>query len=136
MSVPNILTIPICRTNTAAAKAFLQWLAFSPYAYHIDDPVGEALEEFDLDTRTCMDSRVGEVFHTLGYNVAWECYPWAERERAKDNATELLDGLRWCIKQMQGDSGTGHSHWEGYPEYLNALATLERIRSGDDERTH
>ena len=128
MSIPNILTIPICRTDTAAAKAFLKWLAASPYCYHIDDPVSE---EFDLDTRQHMDSRVGEVFFTLGYNVAWECYPWAEQERAKANATELLDGLRWCIGQMQGESGTGHSHWETYREYLDALATLHRVKEGD-----
>jgi hypothetical protein len=137
MSVPIKITFEIVRTDIEAAKEFLAWLAASEFAYHIDDSVHDC--DFAPEIANLIEARVNECFTVLGYPGAWDAYPWdGERKRAADNAKELLDGLRWCIKQMQGDSGTGHSHWEDYPEYLDALATLERIRTGNEgnERLH
>lgn len=41
-------------------------------------------------------------------------------------APALLDGLKWALQQMRGDSGTGHSHWAQYKEYRDAVAAVRR----------
>lgn len=40
-------------------------------------------------------------------------------------APELLAGLQWCIRQMQGESGAGENYWEQFPEYVAACAAIE-----------
>jgi len=40
---------------------------------------------------------------------------------------EMLEALKWCIHQFQGDSGTGDSHWEDYPEYVKARDLLQAL---------
>jgi hypothetical protein len=47
------------------------------------------------------------------------------------NSPQLFDSLCWAIHQLQGDSGTGHTLWQEYPEYMEALKIIERL-GGDD----
>jgi hypothetical protein len=42
-------------------------------------------------------------------------------------ATDLLTACKWLVGQLQGDSGTGHSHWEQFPEYRAALAAIAKL---------
>ena len=42
-------------------------------------------------------------------------------------APEMLEALKWCVHQFQGDSGTGDSHWEDYPEYVKARDLLQAL---------
>ncbi len=127
MSIPIKLTFEIVRTDIEAAKAFLQWLADSEYAHHIDDSPHDC--NFDPEVASLLEARVNECFTVLGYPGAWDAYPWdGERKRAADEAGELLDDLRWAIKELQKHHSS--PSLERSPEYLNALATLERIRTG------
>jgi hypothetical protein len=41
-------------------------------------------------------------------------------------APEMLEALKWCVHQFQGDSGTGDSHWNDYPEYRAAKAAIAK----------
>lgn len=41
-------------------------------------------------------------------------------------APELLESLQWVMDTLQGDSGTGHSYWEQFPEYHKALEALNK----------
>ena len=41
-------------------------------------------------------------------------------------APELLSSCKWLVGQLQGDSGTGHSHWEQFPEYRAACAAIRQ----------
>ena len=49
-----------------------------------------------------------------------------ELAKQKELNAALLQGLRWAVGQFQGDSGTGHSYWEEFPEYLAAVHALEK----------
>jgi hypothetical protein len=37
----------------------------------------------------------------------------------------LLSSVRWFVRQCQGDSGTGDSHWSQFPEYRLAKRAIE-----------
>jgi hypothetical protein len=43
---------------------------------------------------------------------------------------DLLTACKWLVAQLQGDSGTGHSHWEQFPEYRAALAAISKSEGG------
>lgn len=45
-------------------------------------------------------------------------------------APELLAFARWAIEQFRGESGTGESHWEQYPEYLAGCRAVVKARKG------
>jgi hypothetical protein len=58
----------------------------------------------------------------------------ADQQRLADlfvASPQLFDSLCWAIHQLQGDSGTGHTLWQEYPEYMEALKIIERL-GGDD----
>ena len=42
---------------------------------------------------------------------------------------ELLAGLKWVVGQLQGDSGTGESYWEQFPEYRAACAAITKAEA-------
>jgi len=125
--IPLKLTSEIVRTDIDGAKAFLEWLAGSEYAYHIDDSPHDC--NFDPEVANLLEKRVNECFTVLGYPGAWDAYPWdGERKRAADNAAELLDGLRWALDELV--KIRGYRCMVERPEYRDAVATLERIRTG------
>ena len=125
--IPIKITFEIVRTDTEGAKDFLDWLADSDFAYHIDGSPHDC--NFDPEVANLLEKRVNECFTVLGYPGAWDAYPWdGERKRAAVNVAELLAGLRWAIKKLQSIHSA--SLLEESPEYLDALATLERIRTG------
>ena len=37
---------------------------------------------------------------------------------------ELLEFSRWAMEQFTGDSGTGESHWEQFPEFRAGRAAI------------
>ena len=45
-------------------------------------------------------------------------------------ASDLLTACKWLVGQLQGDSGTGHAHWEQCPEYRAALAAIAKAEGG------
>ena len=45
-------------------------------------------------------------------------------------APDLLAACKWMLRQLQGDSGTGRSHWEQFPEYHAALAAIAKAEGG------
>ena len=53
-----------------------------------------------------------------------------EEYLAAGNASEILAGLRWAIRQLQGESGASHSYWVEIPEYQAALKVLTVIEEG------
>lgn len=42
----------------------------------------------------------------------------------------LLSSLCWALRQLQGDTGTGDSHWSQFPEYVAAVE-VARSLGGD-----
>jgi hypothetical protein len=42
----------------------------------------------------------------------------------------LLQSLCWALRQLQGDTGTGDSHWQQFPEYVAAVE-VARSLGGD-----
>lgn len=46
-----------------------------------------------------------------------------------DLQNRAKDALAWFIQQCLGDSGTGESHWEQFPEYRAAQATLAALQA-------
>ena len=41
---------------------------------------------------------------------------------------ELLAFAEWAIRQFQGESGTGETHWEQFAEYRAGLRAIEKAR--------
>lgn len=41
-------------------------------------------------------------------------------------APELLTALKWCLLQLEGESGGCVSHWEQFPEYEAACAAVAK----------
>lgn len=46
----------------------------------------------------------------------------------QDTLNRSKEALAWFIQQFQGDSGTGESHWQQFPEYRAAQATLATLQ--------
>ena len=45
-------------------------------------------------------------------------------------APDLFAGLHWVLHQLQGDSGTGESYWEQFPQYRAAVAAIAKAEGG------
>lgn len=45
-------------------------------------------------------------------------------------APELLSFAQWVMGQLQGDSGTGESYWEQFPEYLAGKDAIAKATGG------
>jgi hypothetical protein len=78
-TIPPLVTAPIVRTDIAAAKTFLAWLAASPCCFHIDEDPAECLLDdgsplFSPELAALLDDRVNECFAALGYTGAWDAF--------------------------------------------------------------
>ncbi len=48
----------------------------------------------------------------------------AELQAVKSERDSLRAALEWAFGQMEGDSGTGASYWEQFPEYVAGVKAL------------
>jgi hypothetical protein len=98
----------------AAAKHAALWAAI-----HADSHLGQA--QMWLRLRA-------EVFAPEELAAARALIERAERYLnggiPADPSAGLRSGLKWALRQMQGESGAGENYWEQFPEYRAAWAAL------------
>jgi hypothetical protein len=47
------------------------------------------------------------------------------------NHRELANFAEWALGQFQGDSGTGHSYWEQFPQYISGVRAVQIFRKNN-----